>query len=156
MKSRLDMILDRYVLTEKTLDASVMVSDILRNDGGNTVRFIELIDSNKFVAITYPNDKFVNIHLYIFLRIKEFDHKIIDVCNSEMRKKSQERQTEEVDRVHGSYFVSMQDNGSHYIFAYKSLVTGTEALDAILKGTFNNSMRLEALRLENNLVKYGR
>lgn len=166
MKSRFDILLDRYVLTEKNLETSLVFSTIMKNHS-ETVRFMEILDSNKIVILTYPDNKHVTIHLRIILHTNEFDNRIIRILEEDIERKKERLRNNipagprnniptEPKLTNGIELESVEPIDSHCIFGYMIVTTGTVILDAILKGEFNSSIRLEGLKLEKLLTQWGK
>jgi hypothetical protein len=106
--------------------------------------------------ILYPDDKHVEIHLRIVLKISEFDSRVIDMCNAELKTRLKEQRTDKI-KTSNLVMTSIETiTDKYYIFGYKLVTTGTIVLDSMLKDRFENSMRLEALRVEKEIVQYGR
>lgn len=149
------MLLERYVITEKTLEASRVFS-VMKENGKDSIRFISMLDSNKLTILTYPDDKHVEIHFRIVLKNSEFDPRVVDTCNADLKRRFDEMPTKLKTKTSGATLTCVETMDKHCIFGYKIVATGTAVLDEMIKGRLENSVRLEAMRIEKQIVQFGR
>lgn len=149
MKSKLDILVERRVLTEKQTIASKVINQYFITQPGR-FQFISEVDSNKVVVFSYPNDKEVDIHLTIIIK-KLFLCTGVDIAISNQIKNQQ------VYAGRGFVPLFVEDIFNNYIvFTYKMQIGGSAVLNSMLNDTLMNFLTISGLQIEKTILDYGK
>lgn len=148
IKSKLDLLVERRVLTEKYSIASMAIEVCIQAQLGRFHLSTEL-DYNKFCMISYVSDEKVDIYIVVILRNIYLHRNLVDDAKKTINYHNEDKQ--------GFNISSVEEFKNNYtMFAYKATIGGSVVLDAMIKDAFINSLTIEALKVEKQLLDYRR
>ena len=149
-KSKLDILVERRVLTEKHTIASKAIDKYMLTQPGR-FQFITELDSNKLSVFSYPNDKEVDIYISIILKNLFIHRTLAEAIIGHI--KNQKHSTFNAGTFNPVYVEEFLSK--HTLFTYKITVGGTTVLSAMINDTLINFLTIEALKIEKLLIDYG-
>lgn len=153
-KSKLDILVERRVLTEKYSIASMAIDAYIQAQPGRFYLANEL-DTNKLYMISFPSDKEVDVYVLVLIKSVFLHRNLVDDFMKSIRLVEESAGPKKASG--GLLPLFAEDFKNNYkMFAYKSTLGGSTVLHSVLNNTLMGFLTIEALKIEKQLLDYGK